>query len=339
MKVEDFDLEQIKRLYGGGDYKFKFKTAEGKFFKTVDFTIDPRFRGVMDDAQSPRNPDGQHQAALIEAVSKLASPTAGNELMFQMMQQQGQSTGQMFQLMLTMMMKSQESVAKAQENMVLALAKISESRGQGPDLATAFMPLLIKLIERKESRSSISEILEAAHAIREFASNEQGGVGEGTLEKVLSAVAPALATLAVGASAAQVPVPQLAPAIETHPPGPSRNESGATLPQSEPATAPVNSSQSAVLTAYVPFLVNGARNGSDPESYHDLVLDVTNETELAQIIGILKTDNWCEMLFGNHPDVLAHKKWFEELRQLLIAPPESSLDIPSTSLPLNQGKQ
>ena len=44
---EDHDLEDIKHLYGGGTYKFKFMDGKKRFLRTIIVGIDSSFRGRL----------------------------------------------------------------------------------------------------------------------------------------------------------------------------------------------------------------------------------------------------------------------------------------------------
>ena len=44
---EDYDFEDIKRLYGGGTYKLKFLDGKKRFLRTLVILIDLCFRGRL----------------------------------------------------------------------------------------------------------------------------------------------------------------------------------------------------------------------------------------------------------------------------------------------------
>ena len=300
MAVSDFEFEPIKRLYGGGDYKIKFKTDKGKYYKTRKFAIDHRFRGAMDEAQIGKV-QPTDTAPMLELIKKVTMPGGGGSNdMITMMIESNRRSDSMMATMMTM-------ITKGQENMVTVLTEAFKGR-QGQDMT----PALVEMIRQKESKGSFGELIEALDAVEKLrgSGSEQKDDMFDKLGKIAGPVIAAFAARGNPAPAAQPAQPPPPAAVEQPAPPSAQgqiNGNGA------PATLRPDP-----LAAYVPLLVNAAVNGTDPESYRDLILDVVPIEALAKITEALAKDDWPEKLFGNNPQVLAHRAWFNELRALLI---------------------
>lgn len=73
---------------------------------------------------------------------------------------------------------------------------------------------------------------------------------------------------------------------------------------------------------FLPTLVMAAAKDFDPEIYFDIVKSNATEGQMAALRDILAKDDWIAQLWDSHPDVLAHREWFEDLRDVFLNGPQ-----------------
>lgn len=327
-------LEQLKKMYGGGDYRIALKSSQGKYVTQRMFRIDPRFKGVVDEKPTPQ-PDND-SSPLVAAINKLNTGDKSPELIGRLLDAQNQKSIELMALqrqssdqMLAMMMKSQE-------NMVLLISKMFDRPAPaaapvqaGLDFGAAITPILVKMIEQ---RTSPLDSLKLMQSVKELF--ERDGE-EDPLGGMLKSLAPLAAAFLAQRSAGQG-MPMLPPppptAVSIEQPAPTSAPPAPTAPGGPvaQAAAPPDPAVMAIaaIRQMLPMLFNAAKHGTDPVSYYDLLLDTASDEQIDALCKILEPDNWLVSVFGDypdtqtmfahHPEALAHLDWFRKLRELIL---------------------
>lgn len=316
--VEQFDIDHIKKTFGGGDYKAQTFRANGQMYKPFEFSIDYRFKGAMDEGTMKSLASGANDTNTAlktwEMVSKITDANKSDDkMMFRMMEMQSSKSDQMMALLMTQMAKSQEMQTQMMTNMMTAMATImSSNRPQGGDsFSTALTPILIKMIDSNSSRQgSLTEALEVIKSVKEI-------VGPGSVEDKEEDMISKIARLGMQAVAmvaqarsGQVPGQQVPQIPQT--------SVIADTPQQPNNVTNIDSVQQQVQS-FIFMLIHAAERGSDPSLYYDMVVDNLDDNSINQLKLILVQPDWTTKLFENNPRVMACLPWFESLRQLFLS--------------------
>lgn len=332
--INQFDIEWVKRVHGGGDYRGKIFRSNGQMYKNIEFSIDYRVKGSKDSDSGPRTvayqPDPMKQVKeLADMVLKNQPKDTSSDLLREIMAQSRQDSQMMMTTLITTMTKSAETQTAMMTGMFSALAQQKPQPSQSslepvlPALLTALAPVLIKLIDRPASTptTNLHESIELIKSIKEtFAGEEKGE--ETVLGSFMKAVAPAFqAMTGMNGNGRQGGLP--------HPPRPlpPPADHGAVPPR-----PPVNQPdpQVQMINQYVGMLYNAAEMNADPAIYADMLFNHAPPEFLSRLVTTLKKDDWTTTLFNNDPKVINNLQWFEELRSVILETYEQSNSDPNT---------
>jgi len=293
-------IERCKLKFGGGDYQCRTFRANGQMYKMFNFSIDPRFKGQLDEEEIKRLAadgglkSGDMTTRLLDMVQ---APRGDGIKMTEIMGLMDRATGKSdstMAMMMTMMMKSQETQSQNFTAMITALATMFAGKG-GQDNQT----ILMELIKQKQDRPPMSETLEMMRQIKDIFEKEPDDKEETMWEKVGKLLAP-VAERMVG----------FTPAI----PG---------QPQAQVRTPPKPQGLVAMMPAEYAVLfkmgLKAARQNSDPALYLDLMVDQMDEQSFQMVKQTLTPDDWCVKLFGDEAQVADIRPWLDELRRLILA--------------------
>lgn len=311
--ASEYSIEWLQRTYGGGDYLLDLKRANGTFYRSkIPVSIDYRHKGIMD-----LKPD---QPANAPVVIQGGQDNSGMMGMFQLMSQQAQASNQ---LMMTMMIESQKSMAH-----VIA-AIVGGKNNAPPEPMHKLLEAATGLIGiQGKPGGSMSETLELVKTVKELFSGESPEKDDGIMG-LIKQFAPALVPAFMGMMNQQ----RGGQTIQM-PPNPPQHIQSERVPENRTAIPTPAGSQEVVvndespemkkkllimaLRAKIPMLVNAARRGSDPTTYYNLVDDLLNDSEFQQLVELLKGEDWLKVLFDEHPEVMQAREWFMELRRLFL---------------------
>lgn len=295
-------LEWLKKLYGGGDYQARTFRANGQMYKPFSFSIDYRIKGKLDDDEIRRisgdNAKGSDSMAakMLDMIQRPSADGFTGSSMVKMMELTGQRGSEMMTLVMTMMMKSQETMATV-------LAAALSNRGSGID------PVMLELLRAKQERPPMMEIVEAIKAIRELSDTNAGKEKEmepddmmSKITKLIGVAAPVLGGMFGGAAngnGAKIPA---SPAIEQ-----GQGPAGAV------GMMPVH------IRMMIDQLLKAAARGSDPGLYADLIIDNATPAQLEMLKNILTDEKWCGNLWGDEARVASVRPWLENLKQLILS--------------------
>lgn len=310
MTIEQFKedgLETLKTTYGGGDYTLQFQDSNGKFVTSQNISIDPRFKGSIETppAVNPSGGDKLGDDRLATALDKLRPAQPDNN--------------GMSQILVAMIDANQKTLTA----MMTAIAAQNKP-APPPPVQEPVLPILLELIRQKTDKTPISETIEAFATLRDLTSNGEPKEKEDMIEKFVKLVGPPLVSFFTRQGMPMMPPPaQLAsghgPQHQQAAPSPATNGAA---PPSEPK-----------LAQFTGLLLNAARRGTPAENYFDVVVDNITEVEFDTLVTELKKPDWLETLFGNHPDVIAQKGWFEKLRTTFL---EEADELPDALAPAQQ---
>ena len=316
----DFDIDNLKKLYGGGTYRITAFTSKGKYFARKTLHIDERIKGELDVQPAVAPAAGPTLRETIGAAREIAdlrqpppaAPAAPPDTSRQ-------------DMMLALLMKSMETQA------AIMTAALTHRQADSGSSMKEMMPLLIALVTKPDSgmnekiltalltgrkEASIGELVGAMKDMKALTaeSEEPKGIMD-NLAEVLPGVMAAFAA-SKASQAPQLPAGPVRPALPAGAPGPAARPSGAG-PDASPAGRPANQFD---------IVINAARRDSPPELYAELVLDNLSEEQEPILKTVLTSEAWFGQLFGGYPDAAALRPWLTKLRDLLLdalnAPPD-----------------
>lgn len=311
MPIEQFDIDHIKKTFGGGDYRAKTHKADGRMYKGFDFSIDYRFKGALDEQDIKglaRNPQVAQQVMVPDRTGD----------MIKIMELSSRQQENSMALIMKMMMDSQE------RQMAMMQQMFTNAKPQQTDFATSITPILVAMIS-KTTASPVSEAIAMMKELKTLSAGDdkQSDKEEPSfVEKLISAVGPLL----IGAAQRPMPANGHNPVQQT--PGGNTAQVGnqgyprQTIPGPQMVDVPQQppDMQQLQIGMFVQQLIRAAERGSDPALYYDLIADNLEDNQLAELREVLAGDDWHQKLFGGQLPVDQHKEWFEELRQLILSP-------------------
>lgn len=327
--ADAFSLEHVRHKYGGGDYVVRFAAKGGRYVRSIKFSIDPSFIGEV----------VQRQAAAAAASNPSTVPGATssqpNDMMITYLMQQAQAaqqqSQQMMALFVTMMGESQKTTAS-----VLAAAltgRPQPSSGGDSRIIELMTPLLA---ESLKPRGGFGELVETVKAVRELTGD--GHQAPAPKEDEDSNMIGKIATLATPLLAAWMSRGQSQPQQQPPPPagrGPAMEPmplpsigSPPTAPLGNPAMpTPTPAEQAAMakaeelitkLRSVTPMLVNAAAKDSQIDFYLGILDDNLDDESYAILCQLLEQPDWTKILFNDHPGVMRHIGWFNNLRDMIL---------------------
>lgn len=288
MPVRDFSIENVKSVFGGGKFQADFVTVQGQTYRRgILFEIAGTFKGTVEE-QAERSIllNGRQQTTATTA----AQPMSGEMSLAQLFAFTQQRSDQFMQLMMT------------QQREMMGFMSQALTRRDGSSGIAELTPLIAELVKSKAPSFGALETIETLRAAKSLLMERRDDDEDSGFGKLLQVAAPALAAMFQPKTA-----PPMMPIAA--PPGPAYS-----APPPLPATPPTMGLQQ--LRYVFPILQSAAANGTPPESYADVIDDLLDETQYAQLIEVLKTETWAQTLFGVAD--LPHKPWFAELRAGLL---------------------
>ncbi len=310
--ADTFNLETIKRAYGGGDYQVRFAAKGGRYVRSIRFSIDPRHKGELDkahDIQSPVTQTNDNSQALLA-------------FMMSQQQAQAQQAQQSMTLMMTMMSESQKSMAA-----IIAAAIGGGGRQVVPDTSNKFIEIMMPMLtESMKPRGGMSELTENVKLVKELMSGApEKEEKDDMLEKMMTIGAPLLgAFMSRGQQAPPQPQP-----VRVNPVQPTQS-----FPPTQEQLAQSKAQDLLGKLRFVtPLLVRAAKKGAFIDSYLDILNDSLDDEGHEMLVYMLQRDDWIVTLFNGNPDVVANRVWFEQLREAILTPDEESTDTAGQATP------
>ena len=308
LPVDNFSLETIKRVYGGGRYQIRLTAKGGKYVKQIKFSIDPHHVGEMDRINQAPNP--------------VTTTTPDNNLITFLLkaQQDSQDRSQqqqaaMMTLMVTMMTESQKATAQ-----MMAAAFHREPINVTPEpasrLVEILMPMLIANMQSPKGNNLV-ELVESLKVVKELATGqpEKEEREEDMLDKIVKVGAPLIGAFMSRNQPMPSPMPVAAPNPQQRPQIPVQQE--------DPARAAAETKMRSLLgqlRLVTPILVRAAKKNSAIESYLDILDDTLDEEGFGMLVMFLQRDDWISVLFNDAPGVRENIGWFDNLRAMILNP-------------------
>lgn len=301
MPIDAFSLENLKRIFGGGKYLVRFAAKGGRYVRSIRFAIDNCFKGEMDTVNTPPTPAATQQTNDNSAL-----------LAFMMQQQQSQQQQQqaMMTLMITMMTESQRSMAGV---MSAALGGKQAPSEPASKFIEVMMPMLT---ESMKPRGGLTELAETVKLTKELIGPPQEKEEkDDMLERLMTVGAPLLGAFMNRGQAPQ-PQPQPRPVAPAAP---------AALPPTQEQLAQAKAQDLLNKLRFVtPILVRAAKKGAYIDSYLDILDDSLDDEGYEMLTFMLQRDDWVTTLFNDNPEVIANRKWFDDLREAILNPDEDT---------------
>lgn len=319
---EAFDIDQITKLYGGGDYQGRTFRANGQMYKMFNFSIDARHKGALGEGQikelAEAEKGGGMNKTLLEAA--LANKTGGPEnnpnFMAKMMEMMGGRQDQSMLMMMTMMQTMTAQMNAAQENstkmMVAMMTAMGASKPVGLD------PVVVELLKQKASVDPLEHMLKMMGMAKELTAGAAPEKEKTMMEQVIGAAAPAVASLFMG---------------KMQPPGQPQPSTQVIAQAPKPATQiqpSPDDMQAMMIRAFLNQVLAAAARGSDPALYVDMIFDNCSETQIGEIKRNLTDATWPVNLFGDDQRAVQFRPWLDELKKQLLLDEDAAIEsIPS----------
>lgn len=347
LPIDDFSLERIRELWGGGDYRARFTDESGQYRANKTFVIDYNSKP---DADGGRRERPANEEALSKAIDKLSpngTQASSQDMMLRMMEMQQKRDDQFLQLML----KSQNDAAKSQSDMMTAMITlVSAQKAPAPPAPGMDMLATLQVFDKLKGQSF--DVIEVLKLAREWQEENSGGKNDSWLDK-LATLLPMLigGGMQAQAGAQGQPPPRALPAAPESGPGmpmtarhtpsvsggPAVNggatpgAAGAAPGPTLPANPPTPQDMKTLIVFFVrqklPMLKEFAASEADP---YDVAALLSNPVavprgQFFELCGMLEKETWIQDLFGGEESIAPFKVWFEKLRQEILDEREAIL--------------
>ena len=317
-----FDIDHIKDEFGGGEYFVQVTNESGRFTRRFEFIIDDIFKGR--EAQPIKS---NESLTIAQAVAAFSKPTEDQSpMMLGIMEKQSQQSKEF----MTLMMQMQGESTKMMMGMMTAMMSRPEP-AKSDDFSSAITPVLIKMIESSNQKSSGGLDVKSLIELRDFLTpDREEKEPTSILDTILAAapaLIPALAPMLAGGMKRLMPQPtenmpsgfQQLPSGVVPSPIPSAQINEAVPPCPLP---PDGIPQSAPVPAVSPFkfellplLKRGAEANTDPESYAFVVADMVGEKQMPELLVVLNHLEWAKIFQGFTPDEM---EWVASWRDCVL---------------------
>lgn len=307
MPVENFTLDNVRKIYGGGDYKAQVKKAGGTFVTSfafkIDFRIPSLYPGVTDrpkDSLLDRTPEiiTAVTAAVRQSIPA-AAPAQDNSLTLELIRQQG--------------------------NMVAALMA-KPAAGPDPALIAILSEMRAELRELKSGGNRGENFLKEIEKFKALSElfNVGGGGGDAPdkpdrVTELIRALAPAVAPfvqklMAGGADPAQL-AGQPAPIALNQ----ARDPAAASGPAATTETDPnMNPLFNIYLAQFRKLAIQAASKNRNAFEWADSKIDDIEPKYHADIFKMANAEDWFAKFFAGDPAANAHIKWLLDMRNAIL---------------------
>ena len=287
--VDEYDEDQLAMEYGAGIYQSRIRLPNHKLTDSWTWDVDPSVKPSTDNPSAPAYGNHVDIPRIIESVRD-----KNNGDMREVIETISDRNAQTFQMMMKQM---QDSNAQ----MMTLIAQMT--RPQHSAAESTMMPLVTTMLTAimNQKTSSIDQMVDAMAKLKELAGEEKGGGGNEIMDTILGMMAPIAGQLMGKLAPQQLPAPQ-APApeqVRVNPAAPKSN-----VPN-----------QMAQMSATILRL---AEKNSDSVSAANIITDLLDEKQSAQLAEFLKKDNWWTMLMTLEDRVIPYQPWFEEVRKEIL---------------------
>lgn len=313
LPVDNFNLETIRTVYGGGRYNVRLTAKSGKYVRQLKFSIDPRYVGEMDKQTSP---------------ATMTAPTGDNSmfmLMLKMQQEQADRMAQQQQQTMSLMMGMMVEGQKATAQMIGAMMSrpernVTPSQEPASQILGAVMPLVLANMQGGKT-TGMTDMLEGIKLMKELATGQtEKEEKEDVMEKVMRFGAPILQMFMASRQQQVNPVQRANPAQPV------------ALPPQDPQTQAAEQKMKQLLgqlRMVTPMLVKAAKRNSSIESYLDILDDHLDDESHAMLHMFLQREDWVTTLFNDDPGVVANIGWFNNFREMVLNPhPDETEETP-----------
>lgn len=316
LKPDEFDIDRIMKLYGGGDYQGRTFRSNGQMYKMFTFSIDSRRKGALDESEIKalaEQKDGDVNKRLLDAA--LAPKTSlgldqNPTFLSRILDTQAASGNQTMTMMMTMMQQMTQQMLASQENstkMMIAMMTANRAEAKPAGGADPTLMLLVEILKEKASGDPVEKMMKLMSQAKELVAGAPKPDEPPFWEKLATAAAPAvIGMLGGGRPPMQVTDQGQVPT--------------AVQPQPQPQLKPDQPDMNAfAIRMFLNQVLSAAAKGSDPGLYADMIFDNVSETQLEEIKQHLTAEAWPANLFGDDPRTVSCRAWLDQLKAIMLA--------------------
>lgn len=319
--IKDYNREEIARQYGGGEYRCRIRRSDGQFGATWYFSVDASRKPEVDPESVGGTPSGVDAVRLVETVAaKLADKQPTGPDMNSMLTMMTNRSDDMFKMMMAMQ----------QENTKL-LATILQSRPPETNAGLGQMANTLLQHSLQQSGSKLEDVLSTMTKLKRLTEDsrdyddEPKEKGGSFIQDIMFAIPQVLKSLQQPAQPqpltdTQVVTPMPVPMAPIPVPQ-------AAQPQTpEPLPLPKGVDPQA-FGMVVMNLVAFAKADSDPADVHNSYEPMLTDEMYDGISEFLeKEPRWFETISAVAPDAAPFRKWFDELRDIILEEEEVEVE-------------
>lgn len=317
--IKDYNREEIARQYGGGEYRCRIRRSDGQFGATWYFSVDASRKPEIDPESVGGTPSGVDAVRLVETVAaKLADKQPAGPDMNSMLTMMTNRSDDMFKMMMAMQQENTKLLATILQN------KPAENNSALNQMATM---LLQHSLQQSGTRleDMISTITKLKRLTEDDRREEDEPKEKGSfVQDIMFAIPQVLKSLQQPQQVQPLPDAQVQPVAAVPPP-----VAGAQPAPQVPISLPKGVDPQ-TFGMVIMHLVTFAQADSDPADVHNSYEPMLTDDVYEGISSFLeKEPNWFEGIVATVPQAAPHRKWFEELRDIILE--EEEVEVPAAT--------
>ena len=302
MPIDQFSIENVSNLYGGGDFKGKARAEGGTFSREVCFTIDHSIppknpKGGGQKEQTP--PPADNTPALIAAIKDAIKPPPQDN--------------SMVQGLFTVLAAAIARPEPKQDNRVIELILANQQKSD-----ERFEKLLEELAKKDRRTEPLKELVETVRMIDELRGDapkdEKLSFAE-MLGRGLGAGAGPMLQRMFGGDPGGGPTPL---AITAGAGGGQATPDPAN-PAGQQTNKTVNPFVASALSRFRSAAVAAAQKKKEAFDWVDSLFDTIPETYHAHVYKAAAAPTWFADVFGHDPEAANHVAWLQEMRACILS--------------------
>lgn len=319
MPADQFTIENVTAIYGGGDFIARARTAGGNFNEerrfTIDHTIPPKNPQAPPVEKKDAAPPATDVAAVLREMRESA-PKQDNSLLLAMLSQQ------------TTIIQAAMQRPEPKPDPMLGTA-LGQIVGLVEKLSNRLDRMEGKLVEAQKAPPSLRDQLMDAKELFEIL--DRGGSGEkpeSFWKEFGKGAAEALVPLVKAHFAGAVPLSTGAPlltaaplSVSTAPASHLEPDHTGTNGNPQPDNPPqeMNVTLNFGLQIFRAQAMGAARAGLDAYAWTDSVVGSVPATMLNAVYKAANDENWFANIFGADPEALKHTGFLNQVRESILS--------------------
>lgn len=295
MPVENFTIDLVQEIYGGGDYKGQVMSSTGRLVKGIAFKID---HSIPYKHPSQKHEDKKESSADLVRAVREAMPDAGAR------------DGGMAQIMPLLIQMQQSSDARFEA----MLERMNKPQGESKIIELLLTSTLA------EKKTSTRELVETMQLMKRLQGGKDGD-GEDEepktgLDLMMEKIGKLVGPMIEGMIASKMAGGQTQPALTAGNDLAIGSQEQIQTEQTKTETPDMMIRM--MMNQFRSAAVQAARGNKDPFQWTQSMLEMVPADKHQAIFQMANAENWFATIFGNDPDATKYLEFMTQVREAVL---------------------